>query len=495
MKVVILPLDSRPCTRDFPAQLALGGGLQPVIPPLDRMDWFRTPSDFSRISAWLREACQGAGALICSLDQLAYGGLLASRTGAVSLEQAEERVDFLRELKREYPGLSLYLSSVIMRITVSTLRQEDQIWWEKVAQYSQLSAQTGREAADRRLQLEREIPAPVLQTFLAVRRRNHRVNQRAVELVADGTACHVCFLQEDSAPQGIHRVEQQELWEQARALGVASRMDLHCGTDEYACALVGRLAAEQGQTPGPALRLYVEWLAGDTGFTARYEDRPFAENLKGYLRTCHICPVDRPEDGQAILAVYAPPGPQTDLVIGPRQAVCAYPPEQVERCAERLKTLLDSEKPVGLLDVYHANGGEGCLLTCAARKGLLSRLSAYAGWNTASNALGTILGQLLADHAGAGPAAEEHLTRFTRERLLDDWVYQAVVRPAWNEELRGRGLDIWDLSGHPLLDAELQQRMEAAPETHQIWQGPFRARLCWPRTFEAHIAIQEGANV
>ena len=59
MKLVILPLDSRPCTYDFPIHLARGGGLEPCAPPLELMDWYRRPSDFHKISAWLEEFCAG----------------------------------------------------------------------------------------------------------------------------------------------------------------------------------------------------------------------------------------------------------------------------------------------------------------------------------------------------------------------------------------------------------------------------------------------------
>ena len=492
MKLVILPLDSRPCTREFPAQLAQSAGISAFVPPLEVMDWYRTPSDFCRIAAWLEEACAGAGALICSLDQLAYGGLLASRCMEVPETQALRRAAFLRRLKQKYPALDIYLSSVIMRTTVSTLKQEDQVWWEKVALYSQLAAQPGCEAARRLAQLEAQIPSHVLQTFLAARGRNHQVNREAVALLAEGIVKQVCFLQEDSAPQGMHRAEQQQLQALAEAQGVSEQVSIHCGTDECACALVGCLAAQR-QAGGPALRLYVEWLAGDMQFTARYEDRPFAENLDAYLKTCRIMRVQSPKDAQAVLAVYAPSGPQMDLAMAPEDAVCAYTPGQLGNIAERLQALMDTGLPTGLLDVYHANGGESSLLRLAAQNGLLARLAAYAGWNTACNSLGTILGQLLAAGTGASPAA---LAAFTQERLLDDWVYQAIVRPRWNRELRAAGTDIWVLQDVPGANARLQQLMELTPETRLVCSRPFRAQLCWPRTFEASITIcKEGESV
>ncbi len=488
MKLVILPLDSRPCTYDFPIHLARGGGLEPCAPPLELMDWYRRPSDFHKISAWLEEFCAGSDALICSMDQLAYGGLLASRSMDTSESEALQRAEFLRRLKQRYPTLDIYLSSVIMRTTVSTLRQEDVVWWEKVAQYSQLSAQPGQEAKRRLAQLEQQIPDRVLQTFLSARRRNHRINQKAVELLADGVVREVCFLQEDSSPLGMHRAEQEQLWALAEARRVARHVSIHCGTDEYASAMAGRLAAQQAQPEGTVLRLYVEWLAGDKQFTAEYEDRAFVQNLDAYLETCRIQRVISLEDAQAILAIYAPEDGQRDLAIAPEKAICTYTPERLDQILRRLRALLDTGIPVGLLDIYFAGGGEGCLLRLAAQQGLLLRLAAYAGWNTASNSLGTILGQLL---AGSSSGAGRRLDRFTKERLLDDWIYQAIVRPQWNQELRAAGVDVWNLPDVDAANARLQQLMELAPETKQVWPGQMCAQLRWPRTFEAHVSIQE----
>lgn len=473
-----------------------------MLPPLELMDFYRRPSNFQAISSWLEQACREADALVCSLDQLAYGGLLASRTLAVGEREALGRIDCLRRVKRENPGLRILLGSVIMRTTVSTLCQEDQRWWEKVARYSRLAGAVGDEAILERRALEDEIPPKVLRTFLAARARNRRVNREAVELLFEGVADRVVFLQEDSAPEGMHRVEQRALVELAGARGVQGRVSLHCGADEFACALVGLLAASgeaaaepavQGRAPEPALRLYVEWLGGDEGFTALYEDRPFAENLEAYLGTCQIERVGALEAAQAALAIWAPDGGQADLALDPGVS-CRCPVARIDAVAERLEALMGSAVPVGLLDVYHANGGESSLLGRLARQGLLPRLAAYAGWNTASNSLGTVLGQLLAASAPGADAAL--LARFTAERLLDDWVYQGVVRPRLNEFLRRRGEDVWDLASGGLdalaaADDALKDIMGTAPETRLAWQGPFEARLFWPRTFEALVTISD----
>ena len=101
------------------------------------------------------------------------------------------------------------------------------------------------------------------------------------------------------------------------------------------------------------------------------------------------------------------------------------------------------------------------------------------------------MGQL---RAGSSSGAGRRLDRFTKERLLDDWIYQAIVRPQWNQELRAAGVDVWNLPDVDAANARLQQLMELAPETKQVWPGQMCAQLRWPRTFEAHVSIQEEAN-
>lgn len=489
MKLVLLPLDSRPCTCDFPCQLGALGGAEVRVPPMELLDHYRAPSRFEDLRNWLFEACRGADVLVCAAEQLVYGGLLSSR--AIEVEEAEalSRLVSLRALRRACPGLSIYLSGVVMRTTVSTLREEDKVWWEKVARYAQASALADGDSvrAEEAKALRAEIPPAVLDTFLRARARNHAVNRLALELVGEGTAQEVCFLQEDSTPAGPHRAEQRALLAQAAELGVEDRVHLHCGTDEFACAMVGRLLAESG---GSRPRLAVRWLAGeDRAFTARYEDRPFAENLSAYLRTCHI---DVAADAAAVLLVYGPPSglPQGDLCMEPERAVCAYPAKRLDGFCDQVEALLSSGRAVGLVDVYHANGGEDALLTRLAGRGLLSRLSAYAGWNTACNSLGTILGQLLA----LPYASPEDNRRFTRQRLLDDWVYQAAVRPRFAAALAARGEDGWNIADRSGADALLQSLMEAEPRSALACPAPFRAELRWPRTFEVAITIPTGGT-
>ena len=405
MKLVILPLDSRPCTREFPAQLAQSAGISACIPPLEVMDWYRTPSDFCRIAAWLEEACAGAGALICSLDQLAYGGLLAlalhggtrasgpAPGGFPAPPQAKIPCAGYLPLKRYHAHYSKHTetgrsgvvgkgSAVFPACRTAGLRGG-----------APPRAAGGADSASCAANLSgcaRQKPSGQPGGCSSSCRRHCKAGYAFFRRIPPHRGCTV------QNRSSFRRLQKHRTCRN-RSASTVEQMN--------APARLWATWPHNARPGGPALRLYVEWLAGDMQFTARYEDRPFAENLDAYLKTCRIMRVQSPKDAQAVLAVYAPSGPQMDLAMAPEDAVCAYTPGQLGNIAERLQALMDTGLPTGLLDVYHANGGESSLLRLAAQSGLLARLAAYAGWNTACNSLGTILGQLLAAGAGASPAA------------------------------------------------------------------------------------------
>lgn len=482
MKITILPLDSRPCTYDFPRQLAEGCNVEVQLPPRAVMDFFKTPSNFAGIYNWLAGHAGQSNAVIVSVEQLVYGGLLASRSLGVTEKEALRRIGVVRKIKKLSPGASIALTNVVMRTTVSTLKKEDQVWWERVAEYSGVAAEESQEAKERKRQLEAEIPQEVLQGFLAARRRNHKVNMEAVHLVGQGVVRQLVLLQEDSSPKGLHKAEQETLLAYAKELCVEDKVHLHCGTDEAAAALVGRQVAKHF---GGAPAIATEWLGGEQpGFVAKYEDRPFAQNMALYMQTCGIVPA-APQTADVMLLVYPPRGEQMDLALNPEAARCSYSEEELNAFCERAAHWLAEGKAVALLDIHHANGGESKFLQRLAQKGLLPRLCGYAGWNTACNALGTLLGQLLCMPYAKGQAN----ANFTIERLLDDWLYQAVVRRRLDDWLAQRGEDRWNIENPELAEKMLNDAMHRAPELQKVLPGAgeFVATLAWPRTFEAQI--------
>ena len=108
------------------------------------------------------------------------------------------------------------------------------------------------------------------------------------------------------------------------------------------------------------------------------------------------------------------------------------PRRSVEEFVRALQAALESGIPVALADVAFVNGADLLLGMRLLQTGLAPKLSAYAGWNTAGNTLGTVLAQaalsILMQRGAPSPAQKAARVAFLFRRYLDDYYYQAVER-------------------------------------------------------------------
>ncbi|SMB91880.1 DUF4127 family protein [Deinococcus hopiensis] len=92
----LVPLDSRPATRQLPALIAGLGGARVHVPDAALLGNAERGADPAALAAWLG-AQPTDKPLIVALDAFAYGGLLQSRTSALSPQEALARVEPVRE--------------------------------------------------------------------------------------------------------------------------------------------------------------------------------------------------------------------------------------------------------------------------------------------------------------------------------------------------------------------------------------------------------------
>ena len=70
-KLVLLPLDERPCNYNFPRLISEGlDNIELVLPPRGVLGEKKRPADFCALREFLRESCRDASGLILSLDML-----------------------------------------------------------------------------------------------------------------------------------------------------------------------------------------------------------------------------------------------------------------------------------------------------------------------------------------------------------------------------------------------------------------------------------------
>ena len=469
MRILYLPLDSRPCNYLWPGRLLSGTEHGVVAPPASIMDCFRRPADTGGLQAFIREELPECGAAAVSAEMLLYGGILASRTPDVSLETALNRLEILKDVARRVP---VHAFGLIMRSSVSAFCRGDLRAYELMTEYSVAWGRAWQEGGDTEAvdkKYEALLPEHVLSAYRRVRKRNHAVNMKLLELKKQGIISSLMLLQEDAQEYGFHRREQAEI---ARYISENRLSDtfVHNGADEG-----GMMACIRATGPSPLL-VSVTYTRGDGSFVARYEDRPFRENLLSCMKYLDLVPdlaapvrlvVHTPENEQGE-AAWQPPEPSKDI--------------------DALEKLLQT--PSYLLDAEFANGSSLYLMRRLRDRGLLRPLLGYSGWNTSVNSMGTMLSLIRADALKGRPDPA-----FKWERILDDLLYESVIRQKAALLLAEKGEDQYSLKDKPaaeaLINSLLAEALSDGWGNAMKTEGFARAgyTLPWDRLFECDVKL------
>jgi hypothetical protein len=482
MKISLLPLDSRPCNTLFPQKLAALAGLSLHMPDSGFLDYFTRPAHDPYITQWLIEEAAKTDYFIISLDMLVYGGLIASRQGGSSPEDSVKKLEILRELKRINPGLKIFAFNIIMRTSISTLDEKSKAYWSLINEYCRLKGLKDPGLSE----IESQIPPDILAAFFAVRDRNHQVNLNAVKLLNENILDCLLLLQEDTSSGGIQHWEQKKLAEQI-APPAADRFFLHNGADEAGMLLLGRVL-NTGNKPS----IYWAFLyPPGQDMIASYEDRPFKKNIESQLRACGL--LTAPEAEAAFHMLVLPPksGCQYDPFTQ-NEKPDDYDDNELDAMVQTIQDCTDAGRIVGLLDIAYTNGGHDRFMQKLKHCGGLKKVAAYAGWNTAANSLGTVLGQLSCYYHSIKNGAQSRANElFTLERYLDDCLYQTLVRPKIDRNLAQRGINKFNLGTEKGgVEKQIYQELKSF-----AGDSEFTFRLPWPRTFEAIIEISDGGTV
>ncbi|MCE5237113.1 DUF4127 family protein [bacterium] len=545
-KVIVVPLDDRPYSVKQVRMLAEMVDYELSMPPLELLGRFTTPGQPEEIAEWLlAEAQGGADAAILSLDMLAYGGLVASRTPLVRTQLALERLDVVSTLRQRAPDMQVLASNVIMRLSITAATDTSALYWQLLRRYSELVGlvdEFGRESHQRELeQVRRRIPQELLGQYLACRERNHLVNLRAIDLVAEGALGFLALTQEDAAPHGLHRSEHAALQQRMAERHVQDKTLIYPGADETGATLFARFVHSHMQK---VPRVYVLPSNGThMKNIATFEDRPFAETLAANIKVIGGEPASTPEKADLVLAVNAPLRRPRDYYAAETQR-----PARQGKCRQFAQRIAGLNHPgLAICDVAFANGAEDDFVTALLAAGVEPlKLLSFGGWNTAGNSVGSALAQgtlrlIALQDKGAFDLANVVVSlspmRYLRllnsliasERahvellfthLVDDWLYMSQVRPRVTKTVMNLlAASVFDLANsYP--QAEAIVREELTHGAADLWIEHFlgrqsvsigsgdtrsglvladleetRVRLPWRRLFEVDIDLEFGVQM
>ena len=507
LRIALVPLDDRPVCLQYPEMLARIAHAEVVAPPVAMLGRFTTPGDTAAIAQWLRsQDWRTFDALIVSIDMLAYGGLVASRVPDADAGVALARLGVLEEIRRTSPSLPIHGFSVIMRLA-PTADGRNEAYREKLARYAELaSGTTTADEANELTALTTQFPEPIRQGYLRARTRNRRVNVAAVDLAARKVLDYLVVSQDDAKPRGVHLADRAEVERLVRDKGLASRVGIQPGADEVAMLLLAR-AVLAARDLTPVVRTVYSSEQTRT-MVAPFEDRRLHETASFQLQAAGAREIAGTGHDDLELFVFASrhePG-----------SPAAFARAVVERIEHGARAIVADVDPKG--DVQGASAAFTEALIAAKA---VPALYGYASWNTAGNTLGTAIPHGLLAWAGAqlmmrctNPAftalADAQVT-FLLHRLVNDYAYQGVERPALNARLRQAGhTTLWVKAHAPDVAAELQTTLAPklasyarlfAPVYTPPAPGPIdvavqvgdpgdlRVTLPWDRTFEASISF------
>jgi hypothetical protein len=483
--LALLPLDNRPCNFRFPAEIAEIGGDSIVRPDNSLLGRFNTPANVVELEKWLEELPE-VSAVIVSIDMLAYGGLVASRKTATSLDTALTHLDVLKRFRAKRPDVPIYAFNVLMRLAITMDSDAAVPHYYNVMRYARLVDEAARFPSDEKAaelaEVQNSIPVDILDEYRAARKRNHAVNLKMIEWLSEGVFDYLLITQEDCTEFGLHRLEQDELTEKAASLAVTDKFSLHPGADEAALTLL----AHHWQTD---IKFKIHWSdEAHKRDIAVFEDVPYEDALKLHIGAMGGQIVET--EPEVHLFVNAPVGGSQRNET--QESKTARTEKLTEFVAEIEKTL-DAGLNVAVCDVAFPNGADNLLMQMLHSNGtILPRLTAFGGWNTAGNTTGTVLAQCAAFKRGG----DKELNRqFLFERIVDDWFYQAKVRTDIEKVARDHGFSPLNMNGHTS-GIELLAR-EQLTEFAEELAGQFEAKvdnmvvtLPWGRTFEVEFAAQ-----
>ena len=504
--VLLVPLDSRPPCTDYVASLARMAGFQILQPPKELLDDYRRPGNASGMREWLQQNISRADSAIISVDMLVHGGLLASRKGLGSVETAEELMILLRTLHENHPQVKLYAFNIIPRLLIS-----DDPHTEKyklpMAEWSILQETTALFENPKdilRLQtLEKSIPADIPARYRKLYAENHRLNQQLIALTKTGVLAGLVLGQDDSAPFGLANMERQRLENEiSTQTEIKEKIYLTRGTDEVALTL---LCQATGSAADSKQKVYVHYTEEHTADAILpYMPRPLSQTVSEKLALGAADTTELLSEADYILVVHAG-SPKSDE-------------RRLKAEANQIKEWLAAGYKVALVDLATDWIDKQTMLPYLQRNGtLVHQLSAYAGWNTASNSVGTAVTQatmVLRGHETKN--FDEALYRdiiragFLSERIVDDWYYQKIYRHQLNDDLQKQQIDPYDLKlarqivtrriNHQIYNATLQYIRRdwrnavftfAAGDSraYAVDRWEIRSGLPWDRTFEIFVGI------
>lgn len=509
--ILLVPLDSRPPCGKFVVDAGKMADIEVITPPQEIMDYYTQHGDTVKLQEWLRANAASADGIIISIDQLLYGGLLASREAQLKEDQEDSLWQTLQLLRQENPQLPIYAFNILPRITPPANIDAPQDI-KHLMQYSRLIdkySQSGEDEDRQKIvELQTSIDDAQLKQYMELYDRNLQLNEKLIDLTADGVLTKLVIGQDDGEKYGIPNIERRKLRNYAKALNEDSKVTITHGADEVAMSLLFNMTqafASNAYRP----KVYVAYNeAASMQAVLPYMAAPIADIVKEKIAMADGVIVMTPAEADYILYIH----------IGNAENLSTR-----FSGAEKINGWLKDNKKVAVVDLSKHFSAQEALFPIMVENDLpLNQLLAYSGWNTASNSIGTAVAQAsLFCQTQANNTTSDDVLRLNIDNLtilydhfVEDYFYLKGTIDAVNTTLRKAGINnVSDLNmdnnyfwANHMLILSLQKQLaklsysksarsplpvhtDAGEKNLYLRNLQVNASFPWPRTFEIYTDV------
>ncbi len=496
MKLVYIPLDERPCNYYFPGRIAEGSEVEVICPEREILGDKKAAANFDMLREFMIANAAFVDSYVISLDMLLYGGIIPSRLHHLSADELDARLSMLDEIKKINPKVKIYAFALIMRCPFYSSSDEEPNYYEYCGREIFLSGQVkhklelgliDKEEADGLLSEYGEAIKGNLEDFESRRRLNRDMLIKIVGML-HGAIDYLIIPQDDSAEYGYTSMDREAIKSAIRESGLDD-VAMYPGADEVGMTLFARAAAEyKGITP----KIYCDFAHESApNIKPLYEDRPLALTLPHQIESAGCERTENPDEADIILYLNYPAFDHVEVW---EEKSAGYDARDLEAFAMRIIGSVSEGRIAALADGAYCNGGDAEFLAMLGGRMNLLELSAYAGWNTSSNTLGTVICQAvfvrLFGHS-------DHQRRFIAERIYEDVGYCGYVRGYVTSNLLAplgfNYFDAGEADGEVArivrreLDEYIGKSFPSIAEEYEIK----RCQMPWKRMFEVDLSLKE----
>lgn len=485
--ILFIPQDDRPVSFSYTVFTAEKAGYTVLTPPKAYLSGKNYHGSPDRIWNWIDQNINRADVAVLSTDTLIYGGLVDSRKHNESLQTLQARENRIRDLHFAHPDVPIYAFGTIMRTPYASSGGVEPYYYADygsdiyriaaLQDKQDLGTISTKETAEL-LSLKLTVPTEYLQDWFRRRTKNNIINSRLLKDTKDGVFAYFCEGHDDNSKNSQTNMEARYQGIAASSLN-SSDFGSFPGADQLGLLLIARYHVESNHLHPTFNVIYPLGRGEDT--VPSYENQPIGKTIEQHVLAVggNMTKKQQPDIMLAVNTPLSSTGESGQF------SNFGMMKQSTIDFMDQVKATINRGISLAMLDVYFANGSDNTLMNLMAKDDLLYKVSAYDGWNTASNTIGYAIAQAI---LSPEMSTTDHKSMLN-EQYIDNWLYQANVRKdikrfADNKGTNGKITEEVKIEMIAQLQELAKKKLDINPKT-------ISAEFPWDRFFEINALVAD----